>query len=121
SPSSKASPSACSRAALANRAKRTRRTHEPAQGERMSLPLQPPIKPALALSRKELPAGEDYVYEVKLDGFRCLAFVDGEESYLQSRNGRPLGRYFPELASPGALPVGRDVLDGEIVVRDGNG
>jgi ATP-dependent DNA ligase len=87
----------------------------------MSLPLQPPIKPELALSRKELPEGEDYVYEVKLDGFRCLAFVDGEEIFLQSRNGRPLSRYFPELASPGALPGGRYVLDGEIVVRDAEG
>ena len=66
----------------------------------MTLPLQPPLKPQLALSRKELPAGEDYVYEVKLDGFRCLAFVDGEEVFLQSRNGKPLGRYFPELVLP---------------------
>ncbi len=80
----------------------------------MSLPLESPLKPQLALSRKELPVGEDYVYEVKLDGFRCLAFVDGEEIFLQSRNGKPLGRYFPELA----LPAGRYVLDGEIVVRD---
>jgi ATP-dependent DNA ligase len=83
----------------------------------VSLPLQPPLKPQLALSRKELPAGKDYCYEVKLDGFRCLAFVDGEELYLQSRNGRPLGRYFPELR----FPEGRYVLDGEIVVRGGDG
>jgi ATP-dependent DNA ligase len=83
----------------------------------MSLPLQPPLKPQLALSRKELPVGEDYVYEVKLDGFRCLAFVDGEEVYLQSRSAKPLGRYFPELT----LPSDRYVLDGEIVVRDANG
>ncbi len=83
----------------------------------MSLPLAPTVKPQLALSRRELPTGGDYCYEVKLDGFRCIAFVDGEEIFLQSRNGRPLGRYFPELA----LPAGRYVLDGEIVVRDGNG
>jgi ATP-dependent DNA ligase len=82
----------------------------------VTLPLQAPLKPQLALSRKELPRGEDYVYEVKLDGFRCIAFVDGEDVFLQSRNGRPLGRYFPELL---ALPPGRYVLDGEIVVRDG--
>jgi ATP-dependent DNA ligase len=75
------------------------------------------MKPQLALSRKELPVGEQYRYEIKLDGFRCLAFVDGEESYLQSRNGRPLGRYFPELS----FPVGRYVLDGEIVVRGAEG
>ncbi|HLB20831.1 MAG TPA: ATP-dependent DNA ligase [Solirubrobacteraceae bacterium] len=83
----------------------------------MTLPLKPPLKPQLALSRKELPAGEEYVYEVKLDGFRCLAFVDGDDVFLQSRNGKTLGRYFPELA----LPAGRYVLDGEIVVRDGDG
>ncbi len=83
----------------------------------MSLPLSPPLKPQLALSRKELPAGEQYSYEVKLDGFRCLAFVDGEEVFLQSRAGKPLGRYFPELV----LPSGRYVLDGEIVVRGSDG
>jgi ATP-dependent DNA ligase len=83
----------------------------------VSLPLEPPLKPQLALSRKELPVGEDLVYEIKLDGFRCLAFVDGEEAFLQSRNGKPLGRYFPELA----FPAGRYVLDGEIVVRDEHG
>jgi ATP-dependent DNA ligase len=83
----------------------------------VSLPLQAPLTPQLALSRKELPTGEDYAYEVKLDGFRCLAFVDGEEVFLQSRNGRPLGRYFPELV----FPAGHYVLDGEIVVRDAAG
>ncbi|MHB8240986.1 MAG: ATP-dependent DNA ligase [Solirubrobacteraceae bacterium] len=83
----------------------------------MTLPLEPPVKPQLALSRKELPVGEEYVYEVKLDGFRCVAFVDGDEIFLQSRNGKTLGRYFPELV----LPAGRYVLDGEIVVRDADG
>jgi ATP-dependent DNA ligase len=83
----------------------------------VSLPLEPPLKPQLALSRRELPTGDDYVYEVKLDGFRCLAFVDGGEVFLQSRSGKTLGRYFPELT----FPSGRYVLDGEIVVRDSNG
>jgi len=83
----------------------------------VSLPLSPPVKPQLALSRKELPTGEEYSYEVKLDGFRCLAFVDGEDVFLQSRSGKPLGRYFPELV----LPSGRYVLDGEIVVRGADG
>jgi ATP-dependent DNA ligase len=83
----------------------------------MSLPLSPPLKPALALSRKSLPAGEDFAYEVKLDGFRCIAFVDGDELFLQSRNGKPLHRYFPELT----FPPGRYVLDGEIVVRGERG
>ena len=83
----------------------------------LNLPLNPPLKPQLALSRKALPEGEMYVYEIKLDGFRCVAFVDGDEIFLQSRNGRPLERYFPELR----LPAGRYVLDGEIVVRGADG
>jgi ATP-dependent DNA ligase len=83
----------------------------------VTLPLRPPIKPQLALSRKTLPVGEAFSYEVKLDGFRCLAFVDGDEVFLQSRSAKPLGRYFPELV----LPPGRYVLDGEIVVRGEDG
>jgi ATP-dependent DNA ligase len=83
----------------------------------MTLPLEPPLKPQLALSRKELLEGEQYRYEIKLDGFRCIAFVDGEDVFLQSRSGKPLGRYFPELS----LPSGRYVLDGEIVVRGADG
>jgi ATP-dependent DNA ligase len=83
----------------------------------MTLPLKPPLKPQLALSRKQLPEGDQYVYEIKLDGFRCVAFVDGDDVFLQSRNGKTLGRYFPELK----LPSGRYVLDGEIVVRDSGG
>jgi ATP-dependent DNA ligase len=83
----------------------------------MTLPLTPPLAPQLALSRRTLPEGEQYSYEIKLDGFRCLAFVDGEEVFLQSRGSRPLGRYFPELV----FPRGRYVLDGEIVVRGSEG
>jgi ATP-dependent DNA ligase len=83
----------------------------------VSLPLEPPLKPQLALSRRALPEGEEYCYEVKLDGFRCVAFVDGDELFLQSRNGKPLGRYFPELV----FPRGKYVLDGEIVVRSPGG
>jgi ATP-dependent DNA ligase len=83
----------------------------------VTLALEPPLKPQLALSRKELPTGEGYSYEIKLDGFRCLAFVDGAEVFLQSRNARPLGRYFPELA----FPSGGYVLDGEIVLRGADG
>ncbi len=75
------------------------------------------MAPQLALSRKTLPEGEQWVYEIKLDGFRCLAFVDGEEVFLQSRGSRPLARYFPELG----FPRGRYVLDGEIVVRGEDG
>jgi ATP-dependent DNA ligase len=75
------------------------------------LPLTPPLPPQLARSRKSLPEGEGWAYEPKWDGFRAVAFVDGDEVHLQSRNGRPLTRYFPELS----FPAGRYVLDGEIV------
>ena len=78
----------------------------------MSLPLQPPIEPQLARGKPELPDGDGWVYEPKYDGFRALAFVDGEELLLQSRGGKPLQRYFPELR----FPAGRYILDGEIVI-----
>ena len=83
----------------------------------MSLPLEPPVKPQLALSRKALPEDEGWAYEPKYDGFRALAFVDGGDVFLQSRNGRPLARYFPELE----LPAGRYVIDGELVILDAAG
>jgi ATP-dependent DNA ligase len=77
----------------------------------MSLPLSPPVLPQLARSRTSLPEGDGWAYEPKWDGFRAIAFVDGDETYLQSRNGKPLSRYFPEVV----FPPGRYVLDGEIV------
>jgi ATP-dependent DNA ligase len=83
----------------------------------MTLPLAPPLLPQLARSAKALPTGDGWSFEPKWDGFRAIAFVDGEEIYLQSRNGRPLTRYFPELA----FPAGRYVLDGEIVLFDDQG
>ena len=66
----------------------------------MTLPLQPPLLPQLARSAAELPEGEGWLYEPKLDGFRAVVFVDGDDIYVQSRNGKPLGRYFPELRFP---------------------
>jgi ATP-dependent DNA ligase len=83
----------------------------------VSLPLQPPIKPQLALTRKSLPEGEEWAYEEKLDGFRAIVFVDGDDSCIQSRGGKALSRYFPELS----FAPGRYVLDGELVIRDGDG
>ncbi|HEX6665601.1 MAG TPA: ATP-dependent DNA ligase [Solirubrobacterales bacterium] len=83
----------------------------------MSLPLSPPIKPQLALTRKQLPSGEEWAYEPKLDGFRAIVFVDGEDFYIQSRGGKALARYFPELS----FAPGRWVLDGELVIRDADG
>jgi ATP-dependent DNA ligase len=78
----------------------------------LALPLKPPIAPQLARPRAALPDGEGWAYEPKWDGFRALAFVDGELETLHSRNARDLGRYFPELE----FMPGRYVLDGEIVV-----
>jgi ATP-dependent DNA ligase len=83
----------------------------------LNLPLVPPIKPQLALTRKELPVGEEWAYEQKLDGFRAIVFVDGADTYIQSRGAKELNRYFPELS----FPLGRYVLDGELVIRDADG
>jgi ATP-dependent DNA ligase len=83
----------------------------------VTLPLRPPIKPQLALTRKELPRGEEWAYEQKLDGFRAIVFVDGDDAYIQSRGGKALARYFPELS----FAAGRYVLDGELVIRDSEG
>ena len=83
----------------------------------MTLPLKPAIKPQLALSRKVLPEGEDWVYEPKYDGFRAIAYVDRDDVYLQSRGGKPLRRYFPEVK----FPEGRYVLDGELVILGEDG
>ena len=66
----------------------------------MALPLSPPLLPQLARPAKKLPTGDGWVYEPKWDGFRALAFVDGADVYLQSRSGKPLRRYFPELSFP---------------------
>jgi ATP-dependent DNA ligase len=83
----------------------------------VALPLTPPVPPQLARSARNLPTGDGWAYEPKWDGFRAIAFVDGDELFLQSRNGRPLKRYFPELR----FPDGAYVLDGEVVVRDADG
>jgi ATP-dependent DNA ligase len=86
----------------------------------VNLPVAPPVTPMLAKLARQLPTGE-LLYEPKWDGFRCLVFRDADEVFLQSRNGKPLDRYFPELADPlrELLPA-RCVVDGELVVpRDG--
>ena len=83
----------------------------------MALPLKPPIQPQLARSKPELPTGEDWCYEPKYDGFRAIVFVDSDAVMIQSRGGKPLGRYFPELS----FPAGRYVIDGEIVIDDADG
>src|SRR5919108_5905504 len=83
----------------------------------MALPLSPPVLPQLAKTARGLPTGDGWVYEPKWDGFRTIAFVDGGDVYLQSRSGRPMSRYFPELE----FPEGRYVLDGEVVLFDAEG
>jgi ATP-dependent DNA ligase len=83
----------------------------------LKLPLSPPVQPQLAKSARELPAGDDWCYEPKWDGFRTIVFRDGDEVHLQSRNGRPMNRYFPDVVEQAlALPAQRYVLDGEMVV-----
>jgi ATP-dependent DNA ligase len=88
----------------------------------MNLPIAAPFEPMLAKLTDALPEGEGWLYEPKWDGFRVLVFRDGDELLLQSRDLKPLDRYFPELVAPirAQLPA-RCVLDGEVVVaRDGN-
>ena len=80
-------------------------------------PVNPPVLPMLAKRVSELPAGEGWIFEPKWDGFRALVFRDGDEVFIQSRDGKPLVRYYPELVEPlkAQLPP-RCVLDGEIVI-----
>src|SRR5215218_10886127 len=83
----------------------------------VTLPLTPPIAPQLAKSAKDLPAGNGWVYEPKWDGFRTIVFRDGDDVQLQSRNGKPMNRYFPEVI-PQILSLEHEriVLDGELMV-----
>jgi ATP-dependent DNA ligase len=83
----------------------------------MDLPVMPPVRPMLAKAVHEVPTGPGFVYEPKWDGFRCVAFRDGDEVELGSRNDKPFTRYFPDVvaAMREALPE-RCVLDGEMVV-----
>jgi ATP-dependent DNA ligase len=83
----------------------------------VKLPLAPPVQPQLAKSSRELPEGDGWRYEPKWDGFRTIIFRDGDDVQLQSRNGRPMNRYFPDVVEQVlALPARRLVLDGEMVV-----
>jgi ATP-dependent DNA ligase len=88
----------------------------------VNLPVNPPILPMLAKRLEELPVGDTWIFEPKWDGFRALIFRDGDEILIQSRDEKPLNRYFPELVEPlrSALPA-RCVLDGEIVIVKNQG
>lgn len=83
----------------------------------MSALPSPPLQPQLARSAKKLPSGDGWAYEPKYDGFRALVFRGDDGLFVQSRGGKPLGRYFPELD----FPPGDYVLDGELVILDDNG
>jgi ATP-dependent DNA ligase len=79
--------------------------------------LKPPLPPMEARSVDEIPAGHGWQYEPKWDGFRCIAFRDGEQIHLQSKAGQPLARYFPDIVDAIVrLPRRQFVLDGELVV-----
>jgi ATP-dependent DNA ligase len=83
----------------------------------MQLPFDPPLEPMLAKPANDLPDGDGWLYEPKWDGFRAIVFRDGDEVLIQSRDLKPLDRYFPELAAPlrASLPE-RCVVDGEVVI-----
>src|SRR5437868_8071787 len=88
----------------------------------MHLTVNPPILPMLANRVAELPPGEGWIFEPKWDGFRTLIFRDGEEVFIQSRDEKPLNRYFPELIDPLKAQLPKQcVLDGEIVIAGDEG
>ena len=88
----------------------------------MRLPFDPPLAPMLSSAADALPGGEGWQFEPKWDGFRTLVFRDGDEILLQSRDERPMNRYFPELVAPLAATLpGRCVIDGEIVIVGSGG
>lgn len=88
----------------------------------MAYPIPPPVEPMLAKAADGLPGGDGWLFEPKWDGFRALVFRDGDDLHLQSRELRPLDRYFPELLAPlrARLPA-RCVVDGEIVIAGPGG
>jgi ATP-dependent DNA ligase len=93
---------------------------DPTENRAMSFVIPPPIEPMLAKLTEEVPPG-DFLYEPKWDGFRAIVFRGGAEVFIQSRDLRPLDRYFPELHEGLAaeLPEGC-VLDGEVVIAHGD-
>ena len=88
----------------------------------MAFPIEPPVAPMLAKPTPAIPDGDGWRYEPKWDGFRAIAFRDGDELYLQSRDLKPLNRYFPELEAPlRAISERRYVIDGEVVIAGSAG
>jgi ATP-dependent DNA ligase len=88
----------------------------------MTLPFDPPFEPMLAKLSATIPEGDGWLYEPKWDGFRALVFFDGSEAHVQSRDLKPLARYFPELkASLERVLPSPMVLDGEVVIMTDHG
>src|SRR5437762_11163856 len=88
----------------------------------MNLAVNPPVLPMLAKRVSELPPGEGWIFEPKWDGFRTLIFRDEDEIYIQSRDEKPLNRYFPELIDPLKVQLPkRCVVDAEIVIVGSEG
>jgi ATP-dependent DNA ligase len=86
----------------------------------MALSIKPPFPPTESRSVDEIPIGDNWQYEPKWDGFRCLAFRDGDKIFLQSKAGQPLARYFPDVAATVAkLKAKKFVIDGELVIPIG--
>jgi ATP-dependent DNA ligase len=85
----------------------------------LKLPIATDTAPMEAESVQSIPRGENWQYEPKWDGFRCLAFRDGKQIELMSKSGQPLGRYFPEMvAALLALKAKKFVLDGELIIAN---
>lgn len=83
----------------------------------MTTELKPPLPPMEARSVDEIPVGNEWQYEPKWDGFRCMAFRDGDDVYLQSKAGQPLARYFPDVVEAlSAISARHFVIDGELVI-----
>jgi ATP-dependent DNA ligase len=86
----------------------------------MALELKPPLPPMEARSVDEIPVGDEWQYEPKWDGFRCIAFRDGEKVFLQSKAGQPLARYFPDVVEQlQHIAAKRFVVDGELAIPVG--
>ena len=101
------------------------RTESTTSGQRggryTELAVKPPIEPMLAKLGDELPTGP-YLYEPKWDGFRAIVFRDGADLYIQSRDARPLDRYFPDLHAALLDRIPQNcVVDGEIVIATAHG
>lgn len=93
------------------------RRRGPVRWQAMTLPVSPETPPMEAKAVDALPTGPGWQFEPKWDGFRCLAFKDGERVELRAKSGKPLHRYFPEVVEAlKALPAARFVIDGELAI-----